>query len=438
MELFFLDQVSSDRIIRHFRNPGYPNDIEFPIDENSRASDVVQNCIKSGMLVEEHANELTELYHIREGMLNDRFIGVVYMILTDGCNLRCTYCFEDAHLITGFSSTLMSCEVAEAAIETLARLNKKYPIINRREITVQFYGGEPLLNFSALQATTMKVESLKSSGHLPENTELAMVTNGTLITQSVAEFLREHNISVGVSIDGYKSVHNKYRIQKSGKGSFKDTINGYKCLVDNGVKSGLSCTLTPEVVNDFDAVIEFLQNDLGLNQGLTFNILHFTPHIKLPLDYYDKAAKCILKAFPVFRDCSIWEDRMMRKAESFANRQIMYSDCAAIGHQLVISPDGKIGVCQDFIKPRRYFSSSVFDSDFDPYQEPNFISWQKRSPLFMESCFDCEALGICGGGCPASAEAFKGSMWAIDERICPHSKGSLEWLIWDLFSKMEN
>ena len=54
------------------------------------------------------------------------------------------------------------------------------------------------------------------------------------------------------------------------------------------------------------------------------------------------------------------------------------------------------------------------------------------SPL----CFDCEVLGICGGGCPASAELKTGSRWNIDERICYHSKLTLEWLIWETFNKL--
>lgn len=59
------------------------------------------------------------------------------------------------------------------------------------------------------------------------------------------------------------------------------------------------------------------------------------------------------------------------------------------------------------------------------------------SVLDMEQCFLCPALGICGGGCPASIELASGSMWEIDKRICPHSIKTLEWLIWDLYEQME-
>ena len=55
----------------------------------------------------------------------------------------------------------------------------------------------------------------------------------------------------------------------------------------------------------------------------------------------------------------------------------------------------------------------------------------------MEQCFSCEAIAICGGGCPASTELKTGSRWNIDERICPHSKLFLEWMIWDTYSHSE-
>lgn len=434
MELFFLDEKSANTIINHFSSPNHPN-INFRIDNNTSSKDVINHCINTKMLVPDNFDENSDLHEIRDQMFHDKFIGVMYMILTDGCNLKCSYCFEDTHLISGFSPSKMSTETSVKAIDTLSRINKMYPVGSKRELTIEFYGGEPLLNVPALQAATQRVQTLKQNKELPSNTELAMVTNATLVTDSVADFLHENEISVGVSIDGYEEVHNINRKDNKGKGSFAKTVHGYKQLVKKGVKCGVSCTLTPEVIQNFDKVLIFLERELGIKNGLTFNILHYTPNVKVSSSYYENAANCIIKAFPHFRDVQIWEDRMMRKTESFVKKQIMYSDCAAIGHQLVISPDGKIGVCQDFIKPRRYFENSVYVDEFDPYKDKTFKEWQKRSPLFMEKCIDCEALAICGGGCPASADAIYGSMWEIDQRNCPHSKNSLEWLIWDVYNK---
>ena len=114
----------------------------------------------------------------------------------------------------------------------------------------------------------------------------------------------------------------------------------------------------------------------------------------------------------------------------------MFADCGVVGNQIVIAPDGKIGVCQDFVKPRTYFDGSVFDGDYDPFERGLFDGWRKRSPLFMDQCIDCNAVAICGGGCPASVELKTGNRWNVDERICQHSKLTLEWLIWETFHKI--
>ena len=55
----------------------------------------------------------------------------------------------------------------------------------------------------------------------------------------------------------------------------------------------------------------------------------------------------------------------------------------------------------------------------------------------MPKCYECEALGICGGGCPANAKIVDGSIWEVDRRFCVHSKMTLEWLIWDQYSQMQ-
>lgn len=127
----------------------------------------------------------------------------------------------------------------------------------------------------------------------------------------------------------------------------------------------------------------------------------------------------------------------MRKVDAFVMREPIFVDCGVTGGQIVVAPDGAIGVCQDFVKPRKYFTGSVKDPDFDPVENGLFENWRFRSPFFMEECIDCEAVAICGGGCPASVEMQNGSRWEVDRRVCPHSKGSLQWLIWDTYASLQ-
>ena len=65
-----------------------------------------------------------------------------------------------------------------------------------------------------------------------------------------------------------------------------------------------------------------------------------------------------------------------------------------------------------------------------------WIEWNKRTPLNMPECYECPALGICGGGCPMNAEKNYGSIWHVDKRYCQHSIQTLEWLIRDLYGSL--
>ncbi|MFH0856760.1 MAG: SPASM domain-containing protein, partial [bacterium] len=75
------------------------------------------------------------------------------------------------------------------------------------------------------------------------------------------------------------------------------------------------------------------------------------------------------------------------------------------------------------------------DDGFNPYEHPFWTEWSKRSPFNMSQCKYCEALTICGGGCPHNADLNNGSIWEVDASFCIHAKETLQWLIWDLYEK---
>lgn len=124
----------------------------------------------------------------------------------------------------------------------------------------------------------------------------------------------------------------------------------------------------------------------------------------------------------------------MRKAKAFVEGKMHIFDCAAAGgNQIVIAPDGHVGICQAFLGSREYFVSQVEDKNFDPATNPAFLEWKDRAPVNMDECLDCEGLGICGGGCPYNAFATEGSIWNLDKRFCKHTLKALDFLVWDLY-----
>lgn len=399
-------------------------------------NDILRELQIENLVVNYAYDEMRELVEIRERFLQDKNLEIMYLLLTDACNLKCKYCFEETPLLTSkpVPMTTMDIATVNQSIDVFAKLTTKYGRKGYKRI-IHFYGGEPLINVVAVKAAVKKVNQLKTIRQIPEEFEMAIVTNGVLLDKNIIQFFAKHRVTVGISIDGPAHINNIYRIPKQNIDMFPTIRRNYELLQKYHVKNGISATLTPEVIDNFDDVLSFFIDELGIQDGISFNILHYNLGIQLDNDYFERAADCLIRAFKKFRKLGIYEERMMRKAKAFVDRKTMFSDCGAMGNQIVIAPDGLIGMCQDFVKPRMYFDYSVFNPDFDPYESGLFKKWKYRSPLFMDQCINCEALGICGGGCPASAKLKTGSVWNIDDRICPHSKKSLEWLIWDTFSK---
>ena len=404
--------------------------------ENLIGADVLNALKEEGILVSDDLADIDVFEEAKQKLSRDITLQIMYLVLTDHCNLACRYCFEEAPAqSTAFRPTHMTIEVAKASIDLFAKMISRYGN-PKKETVIHLYGGEPLMNQRVVRFSIDYVQTLKKEGVLPAELKTAMVTNGTLVTDELAEFFAENGTTIGISIDGPQKITNQYRYAKNGGlNVFSGVMNALSLLEKHGVKVGLSVTLTPEAVQEPEQLISFLVEQASRINGVSLTPMYFNPHVPLPADYYAKATACQIAAFETFREVGIYEDRVMRKVKAFINRELMYADCGVVGNQLVVAPDGQIGVCQEFVKPRTYFQGSVLNPESDPIADGLFVNWKKRSPFFMDRCIVCPALGICGGGCPANTEITTGSRWNSDELACTHSKAILEWMIWDTYAQ---
>ena len=142
----------------------------------------------------------------------------------------------------------------------------------------------------------------------------------------------------------------------------------------------------------------------------------------------------MIETFKLAREKGIYEDRMMRRVKNFIDKTPVVSDCGGCGLQIVVSPDGKIGVCQAFCGERKFFVTEPLET-FNPESHPFWKQWRHRSPLTNETCKNCIALGNCGGGCPYNAYRVKGTIDALDERFCIYARETTYFLIRDLWKK---
>ncbi|OGL84707.1 hypothetical protein A3J36_02565 [Candidatus Uhrbacteria bacterium RIFCSPLOWO2_02_FULL_54_37] len=389
------------------------------------ALNLFQSLTENKIIVAGHVDEKGIVQWYADEYTGRPKVKIMYMILTDLCNLACEYCvieqFASDHVYRHMDE-----KTAEKALLTFSPL-----ALAGEQSKIILYGGEATLNWKILVYVLSRVNEMKEQGLYPQTLEVTLNSNGTTITPERARMLKELGIrAVAISLDG-DEIANSPRVFKGGQASFSKVIQGFQNCVDAGIDTGISCTLSEESLARFDETLDFLLKS-GV-KSLGFNLMKPTKGYSVSEGYYERATECIIKAFTVFRENGIYEDRIMRKASVFARRAIFPFDCAATGgNQMVIAPDGAIGICHGTLASRENFVSHV-DQGFDPVANPVWQEWSRRSPLNMPACFSCPALGICGGGCPTQAMVESGSIWDVHKSFCIHAKMILEWLIWDLY-----
>jgi uncharacterized protein len=280
----------------------------------------------------------------------------------------------------------------------------------------------------------LRVQELGKTESCIKNVDLSIITNGLLLNEHKLKRLAELSVAIALSIDGCTEEANEQRIDIAGRPTFTKVIKVLDLAKKLKINIALSVTLTEKTIKDKAKILELI-SAYDIN-GFGFNILMSDATSMLNDEYNNSAADFIIDVFQDLREIGIYEDRIMRKLKAFSKAQVYFSDCAATaGSQIVVTPDGRIGICHGCIAERQYFSSSIYDEFFNANTDSLFIEWAQLTPVNKNECLDCEALGICGGGCPINALHYKigNTIHSLDERFCVHAKKTLEFFIKDLY-----
>lgn len=363
---------------------------------------------------------------------------VCYMILSEQCNLACKYCFlgnNDCAKRSNFLMENMSAETADKAINFFIRQIKASGLdVENNKPTLIFYGGEPMVNYKILEYVATRINELRDKEQCIRNIEMSMVTNGLLLNEQKVRRLHELGVGIAISIDGFTEEANSMRVDVAGRPVFSRILDKLNMCKEMGIDVSLSVTLSEETIKNTKDVLK-LVDTYGV-KAFGFNIMMSSDTFVLPQSYNEAAAQFIIDEFIELRERGIYEDRMMRKLKAFAKAQVYFSDCAATsGGQIVIAPNGQVGICHGCLHDKQYFVAHIDDDDFVAVKDKNFIEWSQLTPVNHEECLGCPALGICGGGCPINAMHLKpgNTIHSIDERFCAHSKKTLEFFIRDLY-----
>jgi uncharacterized protein len=333
-----------------------------------------------GMFVEDLGRERELMASMLDRMAerNRRFRGTV--VLNLDCNLDCGYCYERQFR----GGMYMTDSTAEQLVEFL-----KGSFISRgKDVSLTFYGGEPLLSQDLIRKISIPLlEAAKS--HEVEYS-FGLVTNGTLLSRDVAEGLIPFGLKhAKFTLDGPREIHDRQRPYTSGAGSFDAVVENMAAVCDL-LQIHLGGNFYENNYREFPRLLDYL-----LESGLTpakLALVHFTP-ITPEAGCAEASSGCtsstepwLTEAFPFLRE------EIMRRG--FATQRIAASACIVeFPDILVISYDGTLYKCPAFMGQKSLSVGNVADGIGDYSNSHCVGNWKK------EECLDCAYLPLCFGGC---------------------------------------
>jgi uncharacterized protein len=318
------------------------------------------------------------------------------------CDLRCAYCFAATGSFHG-GRKLMPPEVGRAALDFLIARSG-----SRNVLEVDFFGGEPLLNFDMVKETVRYGRELERK--TGKRIRFTLTTNGMGLKDEVIEFLNEEIHNVVVSIDGRPEVHDALRKTVGGKGSHERILaNARRFVRLRGDKSYyIRGTFT-------NRNLDFAKDVLYLF-GQGFGNVSVEPAVlpeASPLSIGSEHLGSILEEYGTLADALIDRNKggeAPEAPEAFFHFNVDFNGgpcvykrltgCGAGSEYLAVTPEGFLYPCHQFVGEERFLLGNVLSGELDDAKRKPF----RRTPAMeLQKCGGCWALPWCGGGCAANA-----------------------------------
>ena len=328
------------------------------------------------------------------------------------CNLRCEYCFaSEGDYKSG--RKLMSREVALKAVDYLVASS-----YGKHNIEIDFFGGEPLMNFDVVKDVVAYGRQIEKS--TDKHFYFTITTNGTLLDKEKIDYINENMDNVVISIDGRKEVHDAVRHDRANHGSYNKIMQLAQELVlgRNGKSYFIRGTFTAKN-KDFSKDVMHLA-DMG------FKEISVEPVVGSGNDLYFKESDipAILKEYENLSLQYIERLSNERKFRFYHFNINIYDGpclfkrvtaCGAGYEYLAVSPEGNLYPCHQFVGQDKFVIGNVFIGINNNKMCDEFM---KNNILAKEKCRDCWAKLFCSGGCHANAYFSNGSISEPNELSC--------------------
>lgn len=377
----------------------------------------IEALVNAGKLFSEDAYEQLA-YDYKN---NSNVIKALCLHIAHTCNLNCSYCFASQGKYHG-DRALMTFEVGKQAFDFLIANSG-----TRKNLEVDFFGGEPLMNFEVVKQLVAYARSIeKEKG---KNFRFTLTTNGVLLDDDVTDFLNREMNNVVLSLDGRKEVHDHFRRDYAGNGSYDRIVPNFQRFVEKRGGKGyyVRGTYTHENT-DFT-------NDILHMADLGFRELSMEPVVCPPGDPYALTEDDLPVLMEQYEKLSLEMLRREKKGEGFTfyhymldlkNGPCIYkriTGCGSGTEYMAVTPWGELFPCHQFVGDPKYSLGNIWDGVTNKAVQDEF---RHCNAYARKECEDCWARLYCSGGCAANAYHATGSISGVYEYGCELFKKRIE------------
>ncbi|HWR41356.1 MAG TPA: thioether cross-link-forming SCIFF peptide maturase [Patescibacteria group bacterium] len=336
------------------------------------------------------------------------------------CNLRCGYCFAETGDFGG-DRGLMSVDVGCRAVDFIIANSG-----SRQHCEIDFFGGEPLLNMKTVRAVTAYVRQReRETGKI---FKLTLTTNAVLLNDEIIRFLNDENISLVLSLDGRREVHDRMRPRVDGSGSFDQAVEKIRKVVtsrqgQNYYVRGTYTGYNPDFAADVLAMADLGFEQLSVEPVVAKDAAYEITEQQLPEIFrqYELLAAAYLERRAAGKGFEFFHFNLdIHHGPCLAKR---LSGCGAGHEYYAVTPDGDLYPCHQFVGREQYRLGNVFDGVTNRELPGVF---RQAHVLNKPECRECWARFYCSGGCHANAELFHGSLLQPYKLGCELQKKRLE------------
>ena len=350
------------------------------------------------------------------GKLKEKTAGVVKALclhVAHTCNLNCAYCFASQGKYHG-DRAVMSFEVGKQALDFLVANSG-----SRRNLEVDFFGGEPLMNFQVVKDLVAYARRIEKEHN--KNFRFTLTTNGMLVDDDVIEFANRECSNVVLSLDGRKEIHDRYRVDYAGKGSWDRIVPKFQKFVEarQGKEYYMRGTFThanPDFLKDIQQML-----DLG------FTELSMEPVVSAPgdpgaltqedlpiiMEQYEQLAQLMLEREKEGRPFTFYHYMIDLTGGPCIYKRI--SGCGSGTEYMAVTPWGDLYPCHQFVGEEDFKLGNIWDGVTNPQVQEQFAACNVYA---HPECRDCWARLYCSGGCAANAYHATGSVTGVYEYGC--------------------